>query len=132
VLAVRRRGLREYPGYYCYDANRPSWLPYWFDSPTESACKWNPSTIAGNIKTCALGSPLCGNPSTSQQDPTLSGPGVAPAGTISNTPTCTGMFMNFNPNSAACEFDPTSSSFLFAIGGTAALFLLMASVGRRR
>lgn len=123
-----RRGVAEYPGYYCYDANRPSWLPYFIDSFTESACKWSPSTIAGNIKTCALGSPLCGNPSQAQQDPSLSGPGVAPAGTPSNTPTCTGLFSNFDPNTGQCGFDPTSNAFLFTVGGLAVFLILVAGM----
>ena len=32
--------LGAYPGDSYFDPNRPSWLPYWIDSPTESAMKW--------------------------------------------------------------------------------------------
>lgn len=30
-------GLGAHPGDTYYDVNRPSWLPYWIDTPTESA-----------------------------------------------------------------------------------------------
>ena len=120
---LMRRGLREYPGYYCYDANRPSWLPYWFDSVAESACKWNPTTIAGNIAACTAGSPTCQNPSVSQQNPELSGPGIAPAGGPSNTPSC-GTFQSFDFNAGSCVFDAGSPRFLLMVGAVAgALFL---------
>jgi hypothetical protein len=32
--------LGAWPGQYFYDPNRPSWLPYWIDTPTESAVKY--------------------------------------------------------------------------------------------
>ncbi len=32
--------LGAYPGDAHFDPNRPAWLPYWFDTPTESAMKW--------------------------------------------------------------------------------------------
>ena len=108
-------GLGEYPGYYCYDATRPSWLPYWIDTPAESICKWSPKTIAGNIWHCASGAPDCANPSAAQQDPTLSGPGIAAAGEPSNTPQC-GRFQVYNPDSNTCDFDPTSPTFLIIAG----------------
>ena len=123
-MLVRSRGVGEYPGYYCYDSGRPSWLPYWLDSLTESACKYRPSTIAGNIAACVSGSPECREPSEAQKNPDLSGPGVAPAGTPSNVPTCLG-FTTFNPDSGQCEFDPSRPSFLLTIAGVlAGVFLL--------
>lgn len=33
-------GLSAYPTDSYYDPNRPRWVPYWFDTPTESAMKW--------------------------------------------------------------------------------------------
>ena len=33
-------GLGAYPTDSYYDPNRPSWLPYWIDDPTESAQKY--------------------------------------------------------------------------------------------
>jgi len=33
-------GLSAYPADTYYDPGRPSWLPYWVDTPTESAKKW--------------------------------------------------------------------------------------------
>ena len=32
--------LGAYPSDSYYDPNRPAWLPYWVDTPTESALKW--------------------------------------------------------------------------------------------
>lgn len=128
---ILRRGIGEYPGYYCYDANRPAWLPYWIDDLTESACKWNPQTIAGNITACVGGSPTCQNPSVAQQNPALSGPGVAPAGSPSNTPTCP-TFQTFDPASSACVFDITSPSFLFLMAGSLGAVLLLLAVGGHR
>jgi len=44
------RGLGAYPTDCFYDKNRPSWLPYWIDTPTESqaklACFYG---VAGNV-----------------------------------------------------------------------------------
>ena len=126
-----RRGVGEYPGYYCYDAARPSWLPYFIDDITESKCKYTPSTIAGNIAACAAGSVSCGTPSPAQQSPDLSGPGVAPAGTPSNTPNC-GTFQSFNPSTAQCEIDLGAPSSLLYILGGLAVFAFFFGSGRRR
>jgi len=76
--------LAEYPGYYCYDANRPSWVPYWWDTWTESTCKLK--AVPGNIASCL--NPLstqCEEPINT--DPTVSGGGiVGHDGEGSNTP----------------------------------------------
>ena len=38
---IRRAStLGAYPGQPYYDPARPSWVPYWVDTPTESALKW--------------------------------------------------------------------------------------------
>jgi hypothetical protein len=34
------RGLGIYPGNPCYDPTRPTWVPYWWDTPSESGCKF--------------------------------------------------------------------------------------------
>jgi hypothetical protein len=118
------RGMGEYPGYYCYDADRPNWLPYWIDDLTESACKWSPSTIAGNIKACFTGDPQCGAPTPAQANPALSGPGVAAPGAPANVPTCTGL-QTLNVATNTCELNLTSTPtllMLFAAG--AGLFIL--------
>jgi hypothetical protein len=74
-MQVALRGLGEYPGYYCYDANRPSWLPYWVDSFTEEQCNLSPSNIAGSIASCL--NPLSADCSTpANPNPLISGPGV--------------------------------------------------------
>ena len=39
-------GFGAYPGTPCYDPNRPSWLPYWFDDFTESDCKYPSGLLA--------------------------------------------------------------------------------------
>jgi len=116
--------LAEYPGYYCYDKDRPSWLPYWLDDFTESACKWNPQTIAGNIYACATGDPTCGPPSKAAQNPNVSGPGVAPAGEPTNVPRC-GSFETYNPSSNQCEFSFTKPETLIVAGFSVLLISAM-------
>lgn len=108
-------GLAEYPGYYCYDAGRPSWLPYWLDDLTESECKWSPSTIAGNIKACATGDPSCGTPTPEQANPDLSGPGAAAPGAPTNVPTCSGLY-SLDPASNTCKLNLFSAPVLLGAG----------------
>lgn len=74
VQKERVSGLAEYPGYYCYDANRPSWLPYWVPDLTELSCETSLSTIAGNLTACLSSSPTCGVPPN--PNPAVSGPGA--------------------------------------------------------
>ncbi len=119
-MALRlRRGVGEYPGYYCYDAARPSWLPYWLDSLNESACKYSPSTIAGNIKACVSGDPSCGTPSGAQLDPSVSGGGVAAPGAPVNVPQCSGL-ETLDAASNSCKLNFMSPPVL--LGG--AVFVL--------
>jgi hypothetical protein len=69
------QGLGEYPGYYCYDANRPSWLPYWIDDFAEEECNLSPSNIASSIASCL--NPLSADCSTpTNPNPLVSGPGT--------------------------------------------------------
>lgn len=37
---VQLQGIGAYPTDPYYDPDRPSWLPYWLDTPTESIRKW--------------------------------------------------------------------------------------------
>jgi hypothetical protein len=37
---VRQLGMGMYPTDACYDPSRPSWLPYWWDTPSESGCRY--------------------------------------------------------------------------------------------
>jgi hypothetical protein len=128
----KRRGMGEYPGYYCYDAARPSWLPYWLDSITESTCKYNPVTIAGNIKACVAGSPNCGTPSVAQQNPDLSGPGVAPAGETSNTPTCS-FGQVYDAATNTCVFSVSAiPTWAFIAAGVAAFGMVALGGGSPR
>lgn len=131
---VRRRGVGEYPGYYCYDPNRPSWLPYWLDDLTESSCKWNPGTVVGNIAACASGASSCNPPTAAQQNPALGGPGVVgqSAGPgVSNNPSCP-MFQSYNFTDAQCEFDATSGTFMVAVAGVLGLLVVAVAMGGRR
>ena len=120
----QNRGLGEAPGYYCYDANRPSWLPYWVDDITESLCKWSPSTIGKQLTDCTLGlnSSLCQTPTATQANPTVSGPGVAGPGDPTNVPTCS-LFQTLNSDTNTCDFDFFSTPVI--VGGIAVLFGLM-------
>jgi hypothetical protein len=104
-------GLGEYPGYVCYDANRPSWLPYWLDDLSESTCKLQqvPANITACINpfstTCAptnvdQGSYLNLNvvTGTPNFDPNVSGSGIAAAGQPTNTPTVDLSNVTVNPS----------------------------------
>ena len=42
-------GLGAYPEDPYFDPNRPSWLPYFFDTPTESASKWKTESTLGQM-----------------------------------------------------------------------------------
>jgi len=96
-------GLGEYPGYVCYDATRPSWLPNWLDTPTESLCKLKQAP--GNIAACL--NPLATNcapdslvnlnvaSATPNLDPTVSGAGIVGTDQPNNTPTG-GLSLNMN------------------------------------
>lgn len=123
------KGLGEYPGYYCYDAARPSWLPYWLDDLTESTCKWSPKTIAGNIKACVTGDPSCGTPTPEQADPSLPGEGTVPEGNPDNVrlnvPHCSGVKV-LNPDTNKCEVDFLSTPVML---GAAAFVLALVAVG---
>lgn len=125
---VKSRGVGEYPGYYCYDAARPSWLPYWLDSFSESTCKYSPSTIAGNIKACVTGDPSCGTPTEAQANPDLSGPGIAAPGELANVPTCTGL-ETLDVASNSCKFQFSTPILLG--GGLFALAFALLMGGRR-
>ncbi len=70
-----RGGLGEYPGYYCYDASRPSWLPYWIDTFTEEACNLSPTNLVADAASCL--NPLSADCSIpTNPNPLISGPGV--------------------------------------------------------
>lgn len=51
-------GLGAYPSDTYYDPNRPDWVPYWIDTPTESAAKWDSPSLFG--QTAAVGGYLVG------------------------------------------------------------------------
>jgi hypothetical protein len=74
-MEVALRGLGEYPGYYCYDANRPSWVPYWIDTFTEEQCNLTPRNMVAGIASCI--NPLSADCSVpANPNPLISGPGV--------------------------------------------------------
>ena len=118
------RGMGEYPGYYCYDADRPDWLPYWIDDLTESECKWSPTTVAKTLYDCATGSPNCGTPTPAQANPNLSGPGVAAPGTPANVPTCTGL-QTLDVASNTCQLNLSSTPTMLMIGAGIALVIFL-------
>jgi hypothetical protein len=127
---ISQKGLGEYPGYYCYDAQRPSWLPYWLDDITESGCKWNPKTIAGNLSACLTNDPSCNAPSGSQLDPNKSGPGVAGPGEPVNVPTCSGWFQQLDIATNTCTLALPNTTLLLI--GALGILLLTSIGGRRR
>ena len=48
ILRKGVSGLGMYPDETCFDVTRPSWLPYWLDDLSESACKIN-ELVSGNV-----------------------------------------------------------------------------------
>lgn len=42
-------GIGMYPTDPCYDQDRPSWLPYWIDDSTESACYYGTDSLLGQM-----------------------------------------------------------------------------------
>ena len=40
ICNPKQPGMGAYPSDSYYDPARPSWLPYWIDTPTESGLKW--------------------------------------------------------------------------------------------
>lgn len=122
------RGLGAYPGEYCYDATRPSWLPYWFDDPTEALCDIEglPQTVATCVNPLSTGCDpnslinfniKSAAPNT---DPTVSGQGVAAPGEPNNAP-C-GTFQTANA-AGVCTFDPTQPGFILLVIGIGALLI---------
>lgn len=70
-----RSGLSAYPGQCFFDANRPSWLPFWIDTPTESnakvACFYGAIPIVGGIvNPGGVTAQQIINPGTEYQPPT--------------------------------------------------------------
>ena len=53
-VATHRAGMGAYPSDSFYDPGRPSWLPYWLDTPTESAAKYGSSGILGAVPGAAV------------------------------------------------------------------------------
>jgi hypothetical protein len=49
LAANRAKGLAAYPGDSYYDPNRPGWLPYWIDTPTESEAKYAWLASGGDV-----------------------------------------------------------------------------------
>lgn len=53
ALITLNRGMGMYPTNTdgtpnpCYDPNRPSWMPYWWDTWTEGKCAYIPPVIGG-------------------------------------------------------------------------------------
>lgn len=46
-------GLGAYPTDAYYDPGRPDWVPYWIDTPTESAMKWDSPSLTGQAAAVA-------------------------------------------------------------------------------
>jgi hypothetical protein len=42
-------GVGMYPTDPCFDPNRASWLPYWIDNTTESACYYGTDSLLGQM-----------------------------------------------------------------------------------
>lgn len=51
------KGLGAYPSDSYYDPDRPSWLPYWIDTLTESSLKWGAYPGVTTLDESAYGLP---------------------------------------------------------------------------
>ena len=69
----RVRGVGAYPDDPYYDPNRPGWVPYWIDTPTESLAKYQATSqlqAAGKIIGGAAGDVISGAVSGAVGGPT--------------------------------------------------------------
>jgi len=144
-------GVGVYPNDPCYDPTRPSWLPYWLDTPSESGCKWGmyPSvqTLAPVATPPALAAPAA--PQTEEQ--MVSGtytPAESAAETTAQSQQTAQTFFNQLAQSASygavpTQCDPNAQDWTqpstwcpnrwLIVGGTVlAVVLLPALVGGRR
>lgn len=48
-MVLNLSSLGAYPDQTYYDPNRPSWLPYFIDTPTESASKYGTTNVIGQM-----------------------------------------------------------------------------------
>ncbi len=122
-------GLAEYPGYVCYDASRPSWLPNWLDTWGESVCKLKqaPANVGACLNplatSCAPDSYVnanvfSGKPNT---DPNVSGAGILGTDEGSNAPP--GLMQTLGANFPDLSFNPGNALLWVGLGVAALVFL---------
>jgi hypothetical protein len=108
---MQLQGLGEYPDETCFDASRPSWLPYWLNDLTESQCEIN-LLLTGNTT---------GNTAQPGQA------GVA-ASTLANAQAaCTAGGGTWDPNAQVCN-NPLVQYGPWLIGGALAIAFLITSI----
>ena len=132
----RRFGLAAYPTDPYYDPDRPAWLPYWIDDPTESAQKYAMYPGA-NVNTVYPNPP---SPVPPVVQPDLTGQTVDINSQIAQTQaanqTQTQSFFNqlaaLLPNSTTAPQTPNAISWLYVGAAVLALMFVSNLVGGRR
>lgn len=109
-------GLGMYPDETCFDVNRPSMLPYFFDDLTESQCKINLLT-SGNTT---------GNTAQPGQ------PGVDPQTVANAQAACASQGGSWDSTHQVCTPDFLHQYGLWLLGGVGVLALLLFGVGSAR
>jgi hypothetical protein len=117
-MGYARAGLGMYPDETCFDPTRPSWMPYWFDTFGEEACKANEF--------------LWGNTTGNNAQPGQ--PGAA-AATIQNAAAaCASQGGSWDPSTNTCTPSPLGqfSAYLpWIFAGLGLVIVLPLVMGRR-
>lgn len=77
-------GLGAYPGEPWYNPDRPSWVPYWFDTPTETQAKY--TWMANQIGLTQVTAQQVASPGTVYAPPRLPPPAPAVQAGTSTVP----------------------------------------------
>ncbi len=85
VRSRTRRGLAAYPTDPYYDPSRPSWLPYWIDTPTESEAKAAYYANVAGINVGATPQQIANPSSQYPVPPALTQPPVGPSTSAQET-----------------------------------------------
>ena len=129
-ILTPRRGVGTYPDETCFDAQRPSWLPYWLDDFTESGCKAN-ELLFGN-PTGNTAQPGTFQNVVQSDGTTVAVPAASPAAVLNAQAQCANIGGTWNAALQSCTpgLASTFSGFIpWVVSGLALLFLLKG--GRR-
>jgi hypothetical protein len=120
------RGVGMYPDETCFDTARPSWLPYWFDDFTETACSWNEGLFGNKTGDTT-------QPGTFTTDANGNVVATAAPATIQNAmAACAQQGGSWNATLQACQPSFVSQYGLLIGAGVLGLVVLSFAFGGRR